>query len=80
MNSGRVLTWEGFLAVAASEAFNFDGSDAVEISVLALVRAATFSGAELLAMRAWDAYAGLGGGLGHRKRRLPPTFLGSTNF
>ena len=80
VHSGWVLAGQGFLAVTASEAFDFDGLDAVDISVSALVRASTFSSGELLAVRAWCTYAGLGGGLGHRKRRLPPALFGSTNF
>ena len=80
VHSGWVLAGQGFLAVTASEAFDFDGLDAVEVSVSALVGATAFSGAEFLAVWAWCAYAGLGGGLGHRKRRLPPALFGSTNF
>ena len=80
VNSGRVLAGQGFLAATASEAFDFDGLDAVEVSVSALVGAATFLSGELFAVWAWGAYAGLGGGLGHRKRRLPPAFFGSTHF
>jgi hypothetical protein len=49
LHSGWVLAGQGFLAVTASEAFDFDGLDAVEVSVSALVGATAFSGAEFLA-------------------------------
>ena len=80
MHSGWVLAGHGFMAATASEAFDSNALDTVHASVSALVDAATFLGAGLLAVWAGGAYAGLGGGLGHRKRRLPPAFFGSTHF
>jgi hypothetical protein len=79
VNARWVLAEEGFVAATASEAFDSDGSNTVHVTVSALVRAA-FSGAGLFVVWAWGAYAGLGGGLGHRKRRLSPAFSGSTHF
>ena len=49
MNARWVLAGQGSLASTASETFKFEDLDAVDVSVSALVGAAAFSGAALLA-------------------------------
>jgi hypothetical protein len=68
------------MALTTTIALNTNDLDTVGVTVFALVTATTFLSGEFLAVRAGNAYAGLGGGLCHRKPKLPPILKGQHTF
>jgi hypothetical protein len=68
------------MALATTVTLNTKHSDAIEVTVFAVVTPTTFSGGELVAVWAGNAYAGVGGGLCHRKPKLLPALKGQHTF